>query len=79
MLGTSIKLIKFDVMGLGAYYGTPNVDNARRQLGFEAFYSIQLTEHLNITPNMQLTFNPAFNEQKDVIGIYSVFRMRYAL
>ena len=79
MLGTTVKLIRYDVLGFGAYYGTPNIDGARRQAGLEAFYSIQLTEHLNITPNFQFTFNPSFNDQKDVIGIYSVFRLRYAL
>ena len=77
--GATVKLVKYDVLGFGVNYGKPNVAGARRQFGTEVFYSIQLTEHLNITPDVQFTFNPSFNDQKDVIGIYSVFRLRYAL
>jgi len=28
---------------------------------------------------IQLTVNPSFNDEKDVIAVFSVFRMRYAL
>lgn len=79
LAGATVKLVKYDVLGFGVNYGTPNVEGARRQFGTEVFYSIQLTDHLNITPDVQLTFNPSFNDQRDVVGIYSVFRVRYAL
>ena len=51
----------------------------RKEFGLEVFDNIQLTQHLKITPDMQITLNPSFNEERDVLGVYSAFRLRYAL
>lgn len=79
MTGFTKKIVRSDVVGLGLNYGGPNDRSKRDQYGIEAFYSVQLTQRLNITPDIQLTINPSFNESKDVVGVYSVCRLRYAL
>ena len=58
---------------------TLSVEAGRQQFGTELFYSLQLTEHLNISPDIQLTFNPSFNPDKDIVGIFSVLRVRYSI
>ncbi len=68
-----------DKIGIGVHYGAPNDKTKGNQLGLELFYGFQILEHLNISPNIQLTFHPSFNDEKDVIGVFSVFRIRYAL
>lgn len=77
--GFSYKIIKHDVIGFGAHWGGPNDRSRPNQTGFEVFYALQLTDNLNIMPDVQLTFNPSFNDEKKVIGVFSVFRIRYAL
>jgi len=45
----------------------------------ELYYAIQLTQHVNIMPDIQLTLNPSFNESKDVVAVFSTIRLRYAM
>jgi porin len=79
MTGMSIPVFVHDLIGVGLNYGGPNDRSRPNQLGMELFYRLQLGEHLSITPDIQLTINPSFNDEKDVVGIFSVFRIRYAL
>lgn len=79
MTGMSIPAFTHDLIGLGLHYGGPNDRSRPNQLGIEIFYKLQLAEHLSITPDIQLTINPSFNDEKDAVGIFSVFRIRYAL
>ena len=77
--GISAKTFRSDRVGIGLSWGGPNDRTRRDQFGLEAFYNIQLTQHLTITPDLQITLNPSFNEERDVLGVYSAFRLRYAL
>ena len=77
--GMGIKVVKQDLLGIGLNYGGPNDHSRPNQFGTELFYVMQLTEHLSVTPNFQLTINPSFNDEKNAVGIFSVFRIRYAL
>ena len=77
--GISAKYFGSDRLGLGFSWGGPNDRTKRNQYGLEVFYSIQLTQHLNVMPDIQLTFQPSFNEEKDFVGVYSAVRIRYAL
>lgn len=77
--GVQIEMYSRDNLGLGVHWGGPVDRSKPNQLGLEAYYSLQITQNLNITPDIQLTINPSFNEEKNVIGIYSTFRIRYAL
>lgn len=77
--GAAFKAFKHDVYGVGINWGGPSDRSKRDQYSFEAFYAFQLTENLNIMPDIQFTINPSFNDEKDLIGVFSVVRLRYAL
>lgn len=44
----------------------------------EIFYRLQMTEHLQVTPAVQITRDPPFNDLKSTIWVGSVLRMRLA-
>ncbi len=77
--GVQIEMYSRDNLGLGVHWGGPVDRSKPNQFGLEAYYSFQITHNLNITPDLQLTINPSFNEEKNVVGIFSTFRIRYAL
>ena len=77
--GFSYRIIRHDQIGFGLHWGAPNDRTRPNQTGFEVFYALQLTDNLNIMPDIQLTFNPSFNDEKNVVGVFSVFRLRYAM
>jgi porin len=79
MLGTAINVSGHDYFGVGFNWGGPVDESKRDQYGIELFYSFQITQHLNVTPDIQLTINPSFNNEKDIVGVYSVLRIRYAM
>ncbi len=70
------------LLGVGLNWGKPNettfAPDLNDQWTAEAFYRIQVTEHLAITPDVQVIFNPAMNPTEDVIGVFGL-RARLAL
>jgi porin len=70
------------LLGVGLNWGKPNettfAPNLNDQWTAEAFYRIQVTEHLAITPDVQVIFNPALNPAEDIIGVFGL-RARLAL
>jgi hypothetical protein len=43
-----------DLMGVGVFWGHPIDSRDREEYGFEAFYRLQLTHRLDVTPDMQI-------------------------
>lgn len=79
MVGVGINTLGFDYFGIGFSWGGPNDRSKRDQYGVEVFYAMQLTQHINITPDVQLTFNPSMNTNKNFVGVYSAVRIRYGM
>lgn len=79
MIGTGINVIGHDYAGVGFSWGGPADRSKPNQYGIELFYSLQLTQHLNVTPDVQWTINPSFNPDKDHVGVYGLIRVRYAM
>lgn len=77
--GASYAILKHDQLGIGFHWGAPSNREAGNQAGMELFYALQLTDRINIMPDLQLTFNPSFNDQKNLVGVFSVIRARYAM
>jgi len=77
--GVTLKPWKHDILGFGFNWGGPSDRSKRDQYGLEVFYALQLTQNLNIMPDIQFTINPSFNTDKNLIGVYSVIRLRYAM
>jgi hypothetical protein len=48
------------------------------QVTTEIFCRLQFTDHLQVTPALQVTHNPSFNDVKDTLFVGSVLRMRLA-
>lgn len=48
------------------------------QYAIEAFYRMQLTESIQVSPDVQLVFNPALEPGTDLLSIFPL-RMRLAL
>jgi porin len=70
------------LLGIGLNWGEPNETTfgpgLNDQWTAEAFYRVQVTEHLAITPDVQIIFNPALNPAEDIIGVFGL-RARLAL
>lgn len=64
-----------DLMGIAAHWGRTNEDTwggEDDQFTVEAFYRLQLTQGLRITPSVQLLFEPALNPDEDVIAVFGL-------
>ncbi|MGB6367532.1 MAG: carbohydrate porin, partial [Thermoanaerobaculia bacterium] len=66
------------LMGMATSYGAPVESGTEAQWTSEFFYRLQLTEHLQVTPAVQMTRNPSFNDLKKNLWVGSVLRMRLA-
>ncbi|MGB5611054.1 MAG: carbohydrate porin [Sedimenticolaceae bacterium] len=64
---------KQGVFGLGLNWGRPNQDafgmDARDQYTVEAYYRLQIADHLTITPDIQLIKDPATNPDDDCLWV----------
>ena len=61
---------KTDLLSIGTSWGRNRED--LDQYALEAFYRIQLTPRVTITPDIQLIFDPASNPDKNVLAYYSI-------
>ena len=66
-----------DVFGVGVNWGDPPDDSLRSQWTTEAFYRMQLSQNLQITPSVQWLIDPALNSTEDEIWIASL-RLRFS-
>ena len=61
-----------DLIGLGVSWGQPSDNSLHDQYTAELFYRLYLTQSLAITPDVQLTIDPALNPDEDVIGVFGL-------
>jgi porin len=71
-----------DQLGVGFNWGEPNEElfgeNLEDQYAIEAYYRLQVTKELSITPDVQVLFNPALNPEEETIWTFGL-RARLAL
>ncbi len=79
MAGVGIDAFRGDNLGIGVNWGGPTDRTRRDQFSLELYYAIQLTQHVNIMPDIQLTKNPSFNVTHDIVAVFSTIRIRYAM
>jgi porin len=75
--GAAVSLFdQRDLLGLAANWGRPNPDTFAPglddQFGIEAFYRLQLTQSLRVTPSVQLLFDPALNPDEDFLAVFGL-------
>ena len=61
-----------DSIGLGLSWGEPFGEDARDQFGIEAYYRVQLTNEIAVTPDVQYIINPARNIEVDSLWVFSL-------
>ena len=59
-----------DYAGVAFAWGRPTRTGLRDQYVLEAFYRLQITPELELTPDIQLIIHPSLNSQQDVIGVF---------
>ncbi|MFC1821953.1 carbohydrate porin [Thermodesulfobacteriota bacterium] len=74
-VGVSVKLFERDDLGLATGWGSPPDKSLRDQITSEIFYRIQVTQNLALSPDIQLTYHPSFNTEKDWVTVLGL-RMR---
>ena len=77
-IGAGYQVRDSDLFGVATSWGAPVEQEADPQLTSEIFYRIQMTEHLQVTPAVQMTRNPSFNDEVKNLWVGSVLRMRVA-
>ena len=62
-----------DRFSLGLNWGRPNDDiygeTKDDQYTIESYYRMQVTKRLQVTPDIQLLFNPALNPEQDLVWV----------
>ena len=58
-----------DLIGLGFSWGQPADTSLRDQYVLEAFYRFQVTPHTNLTPDLQVIFDPSENPAEETIVV----------
>jgi len=67
-----------DITGVAVAWGQPEDESLRNQYVGEVFYRLQLTEHIQVTPDLQLIAEPSRNRDNDTIGVLGL-RIRIIL
>ena len=64
-----------DIVGIAVAWGQPKDRSLRNQYVPEVFYRVQLTDYIQVTPDLQLITKPSRNRDNDMIGVLGL-RMR---
>lgn len=69
--------LRHDRLGLGIWWGDPTNAALRDERGIEAYYNAQISPYLQLTPSIQMVFDPANStaSTKTILGL----RLRLAL
>lgn len=60
-----------DLIGIGFSWGEPSDSTLRDQYVLEIFYRVQVTPHTNLSPDIQVIFDPSENPAEDTIVVGS--------
>lgn len=67
-----------DQFAIGGTWGKPKDNQLSGQFMLETYYRLQLSQNVQITPDIEMIVNPTYNSQNNVIGVFSL-RMRMSL
>jgi len=87
--GLGVLVRKTDLVGIATSWsggglsgnGSDNTQSRslRNQLTTEAYYRLQLTQNLAVTPSVQFTINPSHTTETDFLWVFTLLRMRLSL
>jgi porin len=75
-LGLGLDVRSDDRLGAAVTWGRPPQSEARDQFSFEAWYRLQLTPHIQLSPGAQWTLHPAMNFERNSVWVVSIARIR---
>ena len=61
-----------DWLGLGFIWTDPSDGTRRDDYGMEMFWRLQLTENIQLTPDVQLYFDPSTNPNRDIEAAFGL-------
>ena len=67
--GVNLRMFDRDILGLATSWGSTPDKTLRDQVTSEAFYRLQVTRNIALTPNLQVYYQPAYNPDKDWISV----------
>jgi porin len=76
-LATGVVFTQFlgynnDWLGLGFIWTDPSDGTRRDDYGMEMFWRLQLTEDIQVTPDVQLYFDPSRNPNRDLEAAFGL-------
>lgn len=77
-IGHGLRTYSHDILGASFGWAEPNIPDSKDQMTFEVFYRLNLTQHLEITPDFQWIINPTLNPGEDSL-VYLGIRGRITL
>ena len=77
-IATSFPMRGSDTLKFGVGWGSPPDKSLRSQTVLEILYRLHVTQNMTVSPDLQVTFNPSFNDQKDTVYVIGL-RFRYSL
>ena len=57
---------------IGVGWGSPPDNTRPSQTVFETLYRMHFTQNMTISPDLQVTFNPSFNDEEDVVYVFGL-------
>jgi porin len=64
--------LEHDAVGLGVSWADPSDGSRRDQTGIEVFYRAQVAPSVQVSPGVQLIFNPADNNDDDPVAVFTL-------
>ncbi|MEE9473574.1 MAG: carbohydrate porin, partial [Acidimicrobiia bacterium] len=77
--GIGALVRRSDFFGIATSLSGPPDNALRNQVTTELIYRLQLTENIQVSPNIQFTINPSQTLETDALWVVGVLRLRLAL
>ncbi len=71
-IGHGLRFFTHDMLGASFGWAEPNIPDTKNQMTLEIFYRLNLTEHLELTPDFQWIFNPTLNPNADNLAYLGI-------
>jgi len=71
-LGVGRRFRSYDMLAVSASWGRPNLRDVKDQYTSEIFYRFVFTEHIELTPDFQVIFNPALNTNESILAYFAI-------
>ena len=71
-IGHGLRFRTHDILGAGFSWAETNIPDAKDQMTLEVYYRFNVTEHLELTADYQLIFNPTFNPDRSSLSYWGL-------